>query len=182
VERLFRLLLGFHSSNPSSAISFNSSRGACATNSRPWGRVRPPLPDAVDPVYPDDNAPQKRYPWIARRSLGGRASKRAAPLERPSHPTLACDAIRRLSPSRLRNDSCRAPLNGGVCPSLLPHGPTSPHFVLPTLGPASAGLFFPPLKPLPSPSACPRVLHYRTVFRVVRAYSRHRCIIEHLEN
>jgi hypothetical protein len=30
---------GLHSSNASSAISFNSSRGACATKSRPLGKV-----------------------------------------------------------------------------------------------------------------------------------------------
>ena len=61
-------------------------------------------------------------------------------------------AIRRLSHSRLRNDSGRAPLSSGFAgPSSL-IGPASPISSSQLLAPPSAGLFF---APLPSPSACP---------------------------
>src|SRR3954468_17191899 len=80
--------------------------------------------------------------------------------------TKAERAIRRLSPGRLRNDSCRAPLNRGFAGPAPSAG--EPHF-LPTLGPASAGLFLAPLKPLPSPSACRGYYNIERVLTVARA-------------
>jgi hypothetical protein len=75
--------------------------------------------------------------------------------------TNAEPAIRRVSPGRLRNDFCRAPLDRGFAGPAPSAG--EPHF-LPTLGPASAGLFLAPLKPLPSPCACRGCYNYRTGF------------------